>query len=340
MSKMSLPKTFINIGILGCSKIARKAVLPAIIDAKNAKIGRIGSRNIDKAKQFCKEFNCTSWGDYDDVLNDSNVDLVYVSLPNALHEEWVIKAAKRGKHIWCEKPSTTNYQSAKKMVSICKMHSVRLFEGFMYQFHPQHSYVKKTISNNQLGRLLNFDGKYCFPYPDTGSNLMNKSLGGGVLNDSASYPIHACRFIFQEEPISVFCKMQYDDKLKIDIKADLILFFPKGKTAYILSSFGSYYQCYYTILGSEASLTLSRAYVVPKGMQTFCIYDKQDTKNKIKMEVNDHFKLMIENYCKIIMNEHKAVFDSEDDLLAQARVLEAARKSNMDKRLVGIEEIT
>ena len=110
----------IRIGIIGCSTIAKNSTIPAILKSNNTKLEHIGSRSNSKAIEFSKIFDCKKYGTYDDVINDKNVDAVYISTPVGNHEKWVLKSAKAGKHILCEKSSTTSFNSAKKMVETSK----------------------------------------------------------------------------------------------------------------------------------------------------------------------------------------------------------------------------
>jgi predicted dehydrogenase len=104
----------IKFGIIGCSRIAKQSVVPAIIKSEFAEIEIIGSRSLDKAKTFSNEFNSKKFGTYEDVILDDSVDAIYISTPIGTHEDWAIKAASAGKHILCEKSSTTSFESAKK----------------------------------------------------------------------------------------------------------------------------------------------------------------------------------------------------------------------------------
>ena len=153
-------KSKIRFGIIGCSSIAERTTIPAIIRAKNATLQTIGSRNIDKAEKFATKFSCRSYGTYDDVLNDRNVDVVYISLPIGLQEELVIKSAKAGKHIICEKSASTSFTDAKKMVKICTNNKVRLLEGFAFRFHPQHKQILKIIDRRSFGRTFTLISKF------------------------------------------------------------------------------------------------------------------------------------------------------------------------------------
>src|SRR3989344_3842824 len=110
---MESPKK-IKFGIIGCSRIARKSAIPALLASAHAELVMVGSRTILDAKACAEQFNC-AFGTYEAVLAHPDIDAVYISLPNSLHEEWVVKAAAAGKHIWCEKPATLTYASAQRM---------------------------------------------------------------------------------------------------------------------------------------------------------------------------------------------------------------------------------
>ena len=113
-------KKKMGIGIIGCSSIARRIVLPAINESNVCKIERIGGRSKIKAKKTALDFYCKKFGSYDEIIDDKDVSIVYISLPIALQEYWVIKAAKAGKHILCEKSVSISLSSIKKIWNECK----------------------------------------------------------------------------------------------------------------------------------------------------------------------------------------------------------------------------
>ena len=128
----------LKFGIIGCSRIAKRSVIPAIQKSEFAELEIIGSRSTDKAKEFANQFNCEKFGTYEDVISDNSVDVVYISTPISTHREWSIKASEAGKHVYVEKSSAANLSSAREMVESAKENNVRLMEGFMFRFHPQH----------------------------------------------------------------------------------------------------------------------------------------------------------------------------------------------------------
>ena len=224
-----IPK--IKFGVIGCSRISQRSVIPAIINSKNSEIEMIGSRSLEKAEQFSNEFNCEKFGNYDDVISNNDVDVVYISTPIGTHEEWIKKAASAGKHILCEKSSTDSFSSAQKIIDYSKQNNVRVLEGFMFKFHPQHEKIKSLIRSNAIGNLISFEGSFGFPAFPEDDIRYKKELGGGFLNDSGCYPICASRFMLNEEPLGVSCKLLIDKKFNVDVKGTSYMLFDNDKFA-------------------------------------------------------------------------------------------------------------
>ena len=290
----------IKFGVLGCSRVAQKGMLPAICDSNFAELAMVGSRTTEKAREFAEQFHCDARGTYDEVINNKDIHAVYISLPNSLHEEWAIKAAERGKHVICEKPAALSYASAKKMAAVCGKNNTRLMEGLMFRYHPQHAKVRELITGGVLGELLRFEGCFGYAMPDKASAMMNKKLGGGSFHASATYPVYASRMIFGEEPESVLCNLKIDPASGVDVRTDMVLRYSNGKFAFISSMFGSYFQSTYSVLGSQANIRMGRAYAVPREMGTKIFLDADDQVQEIVMEPADQFRLMLDDFCQEI----------------------------------------
>ena len=327
----------LKIGAIGCSDVAKRQFFPAINSSQLANVEYIGSRSLKKAEEWAKKYGCSEFGSYDDVIN-SDVDAVYIPLPIGLHEEWTLKAANAGKHVLCEKSSTTSYESAKKIVKAGKKNNIRILEGFAFRFHPQHEQIRKLICN-ELGELHNFYGIYGFPPPPEDNIRWKKELGGGVLNDVACYPIYASRLVFQSEPISVLSHLEFDKKFDVDKSADVILKYPNEKTAFVSSGFNNYYQSKYSVWGSKARISTKRAYAVPHDYKTSVYLDKNDKISETIIPPVDQFAIMFDIFCNVITNNIKNPYDFENDLLEQAKLMESIRISSREKRLVLLSEI-
>lgn len=333
-----MSKTKIRFGIIGCSKIANRSTIPAILNSNSAQLEMIGSRSLDTARTFVKKFGCKKFGSYEEVIQCKDIDAVYISLPIALHEEWAIKAAKSGKHVLCEKSSTVSFESATRMVNCCKENNVRIMEGFMFRFHPQHKKVLELIQNNVIGKSFVFDGMYGFPPVSKNDIRYNTELGGGVLNETGCYPIYASRMIFGEEPISVMCNLYNDETTNVDTKGHVYLLYNDKKVAFVSFGFENYYQANYKIWGSNGIIELDRAYAVPPTLSTIVHVKTEDALKEITIDAIDHFTLMIDSFCNEFKNKVGDTF--ENDLLNQALVMESLRKSNREKRLIHLSEIS
>jgi len=336
----------IKFGIIGCSRIAKQSAVPAIIKSEFAEIEIIGSRSLDKAKTFSNEFNSKKFGTYEDVILDDSVDAVYISTPIGTHEDWAIKAASAGKHILCEKSSTTSFESAKRMIKHCKQNNVRIIEGFVFRFHPQHQKVKELINNNRIGDLVSFNGSFGFPAFPEGDIRYDSKLGGGFLNDSGCYPINASRMIFEEEPTGVSCNLSIDAKTGVDVKGTSYMIYENEKTASITYCNGSYYQSKYNVWGTDGIISLERAYSVPPDFKTnvniqYSTENNWDDKKSENYQINaaDHFIEMINTFCLEISGKKKSSFNFEKELENQSKVMEAHRISSNEKRFVGLDEI-
>ena len=323
-------------GIIGCSTIAEKSTIPAIISSKNSILEMIGSRTGTKAKKFATDFVCSEFGNYNDVLKNDNIDAVYISLPISMHEEWAIKAAKSGKHILCEKSTALSYNSAKKIIKECKKNNIQIVENFVFKFHPQHKKILDIIKQNTIGNVHVFSSKYGFNFPVTKKNFrFNKKLGGGVLNDVGCYLISASMFIFKDLPTSVFCNLEIDKKSNIDIRGNISLIFPKNRSALVSFSYDDYFQSTYEVWGTHGLIQTERAFNVPKDMKTIISLNQDDKIKKILIPSANQFQLAIEDFCTKIKTNSTSNFENE--FLNQALIMNAARKSFTQNSVIKIK---
>tara|TARA_B100000029_G_scaffold70339_2_gene62462 strand:+ start:1010 stop:2002 length:993 start_codon:yes stop_codon:yes gene_type:complete len=324
-------------GLLGCSNIAQKSFFPVMSDSKTLEANFIGSRSIEKSKEWAEKYDVPNYGSYEDVIN-SNVDVVYITLPIALHEEWAIKALNAGKHVLCEKSSTISLQSAIDMVAAAKNNKKRIMEGFSFRFHPQHKIINEMVLK-ELGQIQNFYGIYGFPDPADNDIRWQKELGGGVFNDMTCYPICAIREIFGDTVESVFSQFVIDERYGVDRSNDIMINFNDGKSAHISAGFNNYYQSKYILWGSEGRLTTKRAYAVPPTYQTSVFLDKDDQIVERTIKAADQFSIMLDVFSKAVTGERTEPFNFEKDLVKQAKLMEAIRISAREKKLVYLSEL-
>ena len=215
-------KRKINWGVLGYAGIARKHILPAMLEADNCVPYAIASRSEDKLKQAVEKFGfAKTYHSYDELLDDKSVEAVYIPLPNALHKEWVIKAAQKGKHILCEKPLGLSEEEVQEMADTAKKYSVKLMEAFMYRFTPRTAKVLELIENGVIGKIGQISSNYSFYLENLDDIRMSKSLGGGSLHDVGCYPVNFIMMIMKEYPESIVAQAIENDGVDIALTASL-----------------------------------------------------------------------------------------------------------------------
>lgn len=329
-------KAEIKFGVIGCSKIAEKSSIPAIKSSKNSTLQMVGSRINSKAEKFAKKFSIPEFGSYDEVLENDKIDAVYISLPISLHKEWCIKSAKAGKHILCEKSSSSSFLDSQKMIKEAEKNEVRIMEGFMFRFHPSHKKVKELIRSESIGKIYSFFGRYGFQWPPKNDIRFKKDLGGGILNDAGCYHICASRMIFEKEPTGVLCQSVLD-KNGVDVKTTIHLKYSETQFAQMVTGYGLSYQSSYSLWGTKGFLRLSRSYNIPANMNPIIALNFEDKRKDILIPAANHFKIMIESFSNEIKKKGTCDFIFEDELLKQAKVMDASRKSFEQNKFIELK---
>lgn len=212
----------IRFGVLGCAGIAVKHVIPAMIHACNAEPYAIASRSKDKLDDTVRKFGFQKgYASYDELLKDENVDAVYIPLPNALHKEWVIKAAEAKKHILCEKPLALTEEDVREMAAAAERNGVKLMEAYMYRFTPRTKKLKELLESGVVGEIGQIISNYSFYLEDYTNIRVNSSLGGGSLHDVGCYPVNLLGWITNDYPVSIVAQMVEKNGVDISLTASL-----------------------------------------------------------------------------------------------------------------------
>jgi D-xylose 1-dehydrogenase (NADP+, D-xylono-1,5-lactone-forming) len=190
----------IRVGILGTARIAR-ALFTAPLH--NASIVAIASREKSAAEAFGSEFGIPRrYGSYDQLLDDNEVDAVYIPLPQHLHCEYTVKAARAGKHVLVEKPAALTSNEVREMNNTCRAHSVYLMEAFMYRFKSAVKRIREIVASGEIGtlNLINFNWSFNIRRVRRGAFRTDPALGGGSMYDLGIYGIDFVRYMTGAEP--------------------------------------------------------------------------------------------------------------------------------------------
>ena len=195
MAKKLYKNKKIKWGIAGCGRFAENFFLPAIRLTRNSSVAALYSRDVNRAKSLAQKFGIqNSFNNYDEFLK-SDIDAVFVASSNVHHYEQVIKAARAGKNILCEKPIALNSLQAEEMVKVCSENNVLFAVNYVHRYHPLVIKAKELIIDQKLGKLVSIDVHFNTDFPPDNNFRFKKELsGGGALRDIGTHMIDLLRY--------------------------------------------------------------------------------------------------------------------------------------------------
>ncbi len=309
-----------NWGILSTAKIGRRAMIPALKESKFAQVAAIASRNSEKAKNFAIECNIpVSYGNYNTLLNDPSIDIIYNPLPNHLHKAWTIRAAEAGKHILCEKPLALNPEECLEMIAAARTNGVQLMESFMYRHHPRIKAAREMIQNGAIGEVKTIESAFTFSLQNANDFRYNPEMGGGSLMDVGCYCINISRLITGREPEWVQARAVWAPS-GVDDQLTAILDFGDGVLAHFDSGFNQSTRQRCIVAGTDGFLAIRDAFLPGKGKTV--IYEvRPGTSRDHKFSGVDEYRLIAEDFmCSL---ESGIMPFPPDDAVANMRVIQA-----------------
>ncbi len=255
-------------GILSTADIARTKVIPGIRRSRRSTISAIASRDGERAAVVADELGIPrAHRSYAALLADPEVDAVYIPLPNHMHAEWTIAAARAGKHVLCEKPLAMTAEDAERMVAVCRSEGVHLMEAFMYRLHPSWVVVRELVASGRIGRLVAVDSWFSY-FNDDPSNIRNKhDVGGGALFDVGCYCVNLSRMLFDAEPIQVDAWIRREPATGVDVVTSALLGFESGVATFTCSTRAEPDQRVH-ISGTEGRISVAIPFNIPPDRPT------------------------------------------------------------------------
>ncbi|HET7520567.1 MAG TPA: Gfo/Idh/MocA family oxidoreductase, partial [Candidatus Limnocylindria bacterium] len=255
-------------GILSTADIARRKVVPGMRGARRCEIVAIASRDGARADAVAAELGIPrAHASYEGLLADPEVDAVYIPLPNHLHAEWAIAAARAGKHVLCEKPMALTADDAQRMVDVAREEGVLLMEAFMYRLHPSWEAVLEMVRGGEIGRLVSVQSWFSY-FNDDATNIRNiRDVGGGALFDIGCYSVSLSRVLFGAEPTRVSAALLRDPELGVDVLTSAILTFDDGLASFTCSTRAEDDQRVH-IYGTEGRISIGIPFNIPPDRAT------------------------------------------------------------------------
>ena len=315
-------------GFISTARINRR-ILAAAEKSDRAEVVAVASREGERAEAYAVEHGIPrSHGSYEALLEDPEVDAVYIALPNSLHVEWSLRALAAGKHVLCEKPLTRSPEDAEEAFAAAERAGLVLMEAFMWRHSPQTAKLVQLVEGGVIGELQLVRATFSFPLESRRNIRLDPALGGGSLMDVGAYCVSAARLL-AGEPERVYGEQVIGDS-GVDVLFTGVLRFPRGVLAEIDAGMYLPRRDGLEAVGTEGSLVIPDPWLA----QRLVLHLRRgESREEIALPPADPYRLELENMCAAITGEAEPLLGRED-AVGQARTLQALYDSADEGRPV------
>lgn len=257
----------VRYAVVGLGYISQAAVLPAFKHARGSTLAALVSDDDKKLQVLGRRYGVkklASYDDYDALLESGEIDAVYIALPNTMHRDYTVRAARAGIHVLCEKPLAVSELDCRTMIEACRRADVRLMTAYRLHFEPANLAAIDIVRKGGIGEPRLFTSTFCNPV-DAPNIRLDRDLGGGTLWDIGIYCINAARHLFQAEPVEVFATLAEGSGKRfaeVEESASVVMRFPGDRLASFTCSFGADEEVVFQVIGTQGKVQLDMAYEI------------------------------------------------------------------------------
>jgi predicted dehydrogenase len=265
----SPPSRKIGYCIVGLGRISLGHFMPACRMSQKCQVTALVSGHREKAEKTAADYgvpakNIYSYQNYDDIANNSDIDAVYIALPNNMHAEYTIRAANAAKNVLCEKPMATSVKDCQNMIAACSAANKKLMIAYRCQYEPTNLHAIQLIRDAKLGTIQGIESANGFPEHSGEWRLDKRMAGGGPLVDVGIYSLNACRYLTGEEPaaLEAYCTVVDKDTRfrEVEENCSWIMKFPSGVVAACNTTYGANMPGFVTVHGSKGTIHMQPAF--------------------------------------------------------------------------------
>jgi len=256
--------------IVGLGRISMQHFMPATKMSKHCRVTAMVTGHREKADKLMGEYNVPakniySYENYDSIANNPEIDAVYIALPNGMHSEYTVRAAKAGKHVLCEKPMANTVAESQAMVDACKKANKKLMIAYRCQLEPANLRAIQLIRDGKIGKVQAISTVNGFNIRAGEWRITKKLGGGGPLMDMGIYSLNACRYLTGEEPTgdikAYSATIDQDGRFKeVEESTSWTMKFPSGALATCSTTYGANQPGEFTVYGSRGVLRMENAF--------------------------------------------------------------------------------
>jgi glucose-fructose oxidoreductase len=338
--KKTSPKK-IRYAVVGLGHLAQVAVLPAFKNAPNSELVAIVSGDAAKRKKLGRKYGLEhvySYEDYDRAL--AVVDAVYIVVPNHLHREYTVRAARAGVHVLCEKPMAVTEEDCEAMIEAADTSGVKLMIAYRLHFEEGNLEAIKLVTGGKLGNPRIFDSEFSQQVVADNIRVTEPvERGGGPVYDMGVYCINAARYLFRSEPVAITAVSVNKTESrfrKVDEMTSVIMHFPDERLATFTCSFGAADVSRYTLIGTKGVLTAEPAYDYSMALKHHVVIGEK-TKTRV-FRKRDQFAAEVIYFSDCILH-NKEPEPSGWEGLADVRIVQAIYESAKTGATVDVQKL-
>ncbi|HEY4766863.1 MAG TPA: Gfo/Idh/MocA family oxidoreductase [Candidatus Sulfotelmatobacter sp.] len=341
MTRRGISRRKVRYAVVGLGHIAQVAVLPAFRNTANAELFALVSGNPDKLEKVGKKYELEHLYSYDDYSRAlSNVDAVYLTLPNHLHREYAVRAAAAGVHVLCEKPMAVTSEDCQAMIEAANQNHAKLMIAYRLHFEAANLEAIRLARAGKLGALRIFTSEFAQQVADDNVRVRESvARGGGPVYDMGVYCINAARYLFGSEPTEVFAITGNNgDKRfqRVEEMTSVMMRFPEDRLATFTCSFGAADVSRYALIGTKGVLRADPAYEYARALKhQWTGGEKSKSRTFPK---RDQFAAQLVYFSDCVLKD-KAPEPSGLEGLADVRIVEAIYESARTKKTVPLPEL-
>jgi predicted dehydrogenase len=321
-------------GVVGMGYFAQGAVLPAFAHARSScELSALFSDDARKRKRLGKQYrvgHVLPYDQYDDFLRSGEIDAVYIALPNDLHKDYTVRAARAGVHVLCEKPMAVTEDECREMIQACEEAGVKLMIAYRLHFDEANLTAVDLARRGKLGDLRYFSSVFSLPVKKGNVRICPTERGGGPLYDIGIYCINAARYLFQQEPTEVSAlaaRRPGDERFHdTDEQLGVTLRFPDDRLAVFAASFGGADASSYSLVGTRGRLQLDSAYEYAAPMKLEIQIGEKTEQRKFKKR--DQIAAELEYFADCVASEREpepSGWEGLHDVRIISAILESVR---------------
>ncbi|NBD28155.1 Gfo/Idh/MocA family oxidoreductase [Paenibacillus sp. T1] len=324
---------------MGCAQIAAKAFIPSVRSSDTHEIAAVASRDVTRARTFADKHGIPdAYGSYMELLADPNIDAVYVPLPNHMHREWTIHAARAGKHVLVEKPMAVSERDAVQMVEACEQFGVHFQENVMYRYHPRYDRIKEIVHSGEIGSVRAIHGVFTSDRSAMEGDIrFRQEMGGGGMYDIGCYLLSAARYVLEKEPAAATMQALFSPEHGgVDMMASGLVEFPGDAAFTFQCGLWADFANTLEIRGTHGTIRLPSAFSLRSDLSPDIQVTVRGEMRIEPFERGNQQLLLLNRFARAALyGEPEPV--SPWDGVRTIRVIEACLASARDKRRVVIE---